>query len=202
MISNYTLILIPVISSLIGWLTNYVAVKMLFHPRNEIKFLFIRFHGVFPRRQQALAKKLGVLVATELFSSEDMKEKLKEGIRTPRMQEILKKEILGFITETLPAKVPLFAMLIKPEFVESIQGVIFDSISPSIEKIIDSTGGELMGSMDIEASVEEKVANFSSEKLEHMLFAIMKKEFRFIEILGGVLGFFIGCAQLLVLKFL
>jgi uncharacterized membrane protein YheB (UPF0754 family) len=46
--------------------------------------------------------------------------------------------------------------------------------------------------------VREKVESFSSDKLEDMLFSIMKKEFRFIEIVGGVLGFFIGLLQLLI----
>jgi uncharacterized membrane protein YheB (UPF0754 family) len=49
--------------------------------------------------------------------------------------------------------------------------------------------------IDVEKLVREKVEAFSSDKLEQILFAIMKKEFRFIEIIGAVLGFIIGCFQ-------
>jgi len=39
------------------------------------------------------------------------------------------------------------------------------------------------------------VEAFSSDKLEEILFSIMRKEFRFIEMIGAVLGFLIGCVQ-------
>ena len=48
--------------------------------------------------------------------------------------------------------------------------------------------------MDVEAVVREKVAAFSSDKLEEMLLGIMKREFRFIEGVGSVLGVVIGLA--------
>lgn len=44
----------------------------------------------------------------------------------------------------------------------------------------------------------EKVKNFSSDKLEEILYSIMKKEFVFIEIIGAVLGFLIGVIQILI----
>ena len=44
--------------------------------------------------------------------------------------------------------------------------------------------------------VTDKVSNFSSDKLEEILQSVMKKEFKFIEIIGGVLGFVIGLIQM------
>ena len=46
--------------------------------------------------------------------------------------------------------------------------------------------------------VREKVSSFSSDKLEEILFAIMKREFRFVELVGAVLGFLIGSVQLAI----
>ena len=53
--------------------------------------------------------------------------------------------------------------------------------------------------MDVETVGREKVEAFSSDKLEEMLLGIMKKEFRFIEWVGAVLGFVIGLVQLGIL---
>jgi uncharacterized membrane protein YheB (UPF0754 family) len=50
--------------------------------------------------------------------------------------------------------------------------------------------------MDVKELVREKVEAFSSDKLEEILFSIMRKEFRFIEIIGAILGFLIGCIQI------
>jgi uncharacterized membrane protein YheB (UPF0754 family) len=56
----------------------------------------------------------------------------------------------------------------------------------------------LQSELDLEAIVVQKVTNFSSAKLEDILYQIMTKEFRFIEIIGAVLGFTIGLAQVLI----
>ena len=52
--------------------------------------------------------------------------------------------------------------------------------------------------LDIEKIVTDKVSAFSSDKLEEILNAIMKKEFVFVEIIGGVLGFLIGILQIVM----
>ena len=47
----------------------------------------------------------------------------------------------------------------------------------------------------MEQIVTDKVGSFSSDKLEEILNQIMSTEFRFVEIIGGVLGFLIGIVQ-------
>ena len=56
----------------------------------------------------------------------------------------------------------------------------------------------LESEMDLEQMVTAKVATFSSEKMESILIQIMSKEFRFVEIIGGVLGFLIGILQIII----
>lgn len=69
----------PLIGALIGYMTNWLAVKMLFRPR---KALYIgKFHvpftpGVIPRRKAALATALGRMVSEMLVKKEDLKESL------------------------------------------------------------------------------------------------------------------------------
>jgi uncharacterized membrane protein YheB (UPF0754 family) len=55
--------------------------------------------------------------------------------------------------------------------------------------------------LNVEKMVVDKVSNFSSDKLEEILNAIMSKEFRFVEIIGAVLGFMVGCIQILIANF-
>ena len=70
----YTL---PFIAALIGWFTNFIAVKMLFHPKEPINLLFFKIQGIFPKRQKVLAEKLGNMVAKDLFSVEDLLQQIK-----------------------------------------------------------------------------------------------------------------------------
>jgi uncharacterized membrane protein YheB (UPF0754 family) len=66
---------------------------------------------------------------------------------------------------------------------------------------MDTFAKKLEENVDIEAIVVEKVNNFSIEKLEDIMFSIMKKEFKFIELVGAILGFLIGVIQIALIQF-
>lgn len=63
----------PLIGAVIGYCTNYIAVKMLFRPRNEIKVLghTLPFTpGAIPKNKPRLAKAIGEVVETTFFGEE------------------------------------------------------------------------------------------------------------------------------------
>ena len=189
------LLLLPLIAALIGWLTNYLAVKMLFHPKLPIKILGISIQGVFPKRQKQLAEKLGTLVAEELFSVKDVAQKLKELATSSESMELVGKRIEKTIREKLVKSFPMLAMFLTDEMVEKVTNLFKSELQDFLGESAQDLGRKLEDSLDVKELVRVKVEAFSSNKLEEILVAIMSKEFRFIEIIGAVLGFFIGCVQ-------
>ena len=194
----YTL---PLIGALIGWLTNYVAIKMLFHPKNEIKIFFFSLQGIFPKRQQAFAEKLGQVVSTELLTAQEVTAHLKEKATSEAVLDHIAMRLEEGIASRLPRAFPMLAMFMSNENAEKLKRVLLEQISSLNEELIDKLSGELEEELDVQAIVEEKVAAFSSDKLEEILFSIMRREFKFIEVVGAVLGFFIGLMQILLLSF-
>ena len=96
---------------------------------------------------------------------------------------------------------PMLAMFLNDDLKNKIKGALLEEISQILPEIIESYGEQLKQSVDIESVVTEKVLQFSTDKLEEILYSIMKKEFRFIEILGAVLGFLIGLIQVALISF-
>lgn len=193
----YTL---PVIGALIGWLTNYIAIKMLFHPRQEVRVFFIPIQGVFPRRQKDLARKLGQIVSEELVSAEDVTAHLKEKATSQAVVDHIAMRLEEGIASRLPRAFPMLAMFMSSDITAKIKKFLMDQIGSLNEELIDKLSGELEEELDVHRIVEEKVAAFSSDKLEEILFSIMRREFKFVELVGAVLGFLIGLAQVLLLS--
>ncbi len=192
--------LFPLIGTITGWVTNWIAVKMLFHPKQPKNFLFFKVQGVFPKRQKVMAEKLGHIVASELFSIDDVVEKMKSSDNKD-VFGFVEKKIDDFIDIKLAANMPMLAMFLNDDLKVKIKTTLLDEISEVIPGVIDSYADKLKNEIDVKAVVYEKVVNFSSDKLEDILYSIMKKEFKFIELLGGVLGFIIGVIQLIILYF-
>jgi uncharacterized membrane protein YheB (UPF0754 family) len=91
---------------------------------------------------------------------------------------------------------PMLAMFLSDEMVEKVTGLFKNELKDFLAEASIGLGDKLESSLDVREMVKDRVNGFSSDKLEHLLNELMKKEFRFIEIVGAVLGFIIGCMQL------
>ena len=192
---TWTLILIPIISAFIGWFTNWIAIKMLFHPREPKKILGITFQGIFPKRQQQFAMKLGKLVSSELLSFADIEQKISDPENVSKLMPLLEAHIDTFLREKLTAEIPMLGMLIGDKTIGQVKGVFIKELQELFPVLMKQYMTTLEKELDLEKIVVEKVGNFSSNKLEEILNQIMSTEFRFVEIIGAVLGFIIGLLQ-------
>lgn len=187
--------LIPFISAFIGYFTNWIAIKMLFHPKEPIYILSIKIQGIFPKRQEQFAKKLGVVVANELLHFDEIAEKLKDPEQLKSLTPTIEQHLDEFLEVRLKEKIPVIAMFVTGKTLDKIKDGMMEEIEMLLPDIITQYSDSLGEKINIEQMVTDKVAGFSSDKLEDILFSIMKKEFRFVEILGGVVGFIIGLLQ-------
>ncbi|MEG0918528.1 MAG: DUF445 family protein [Anaerovoracaceae bacterium] len=85
---SLNIILGPIIGAIIGYCTNFIAVKMLFRPLKPIyigKFKVPFTPGIIPKRRDSMAKAIGDAVGSELLTADDLKntllsDKLKEKV--------------------------------------------------------------------------------------------------------------------------
>ncbi len=192
------MILIPFISAFIGWFTNWIAIKMLFHPKEPKKILFITFHGIFPKRQKQFAEKLGKLVSSELISFAEIERKITDLDNIKELMPLIEGKIDEFLRNKLSEAFPMISMFIGDSTINQLKGVFMNELEIIFPDLIQSYMKKLESQLDLEKMVTEKVYGFSSDKMEEILNQIMSKEFRFVEIIGGVLGFIIGVFQVII----
>ena len=85
-------ILPPLLGAVIGYVTNRIAIKMLFRPLNSKRFLGVRVPltpGVIPRNRFDLARTIGRMVSEQLLSPQALKEQLD----SPEFHDSLKRWI-------------------------------------------------------------------------------------------------------------
>lgn len=195
---NYWLLIIPVISAFIGWVTNWVAIKMLFHPREPKKILGITFQGIFPKRQQQFAEKLGKLVSNEFLSFTDIEEKISSPENLKKVMPLIEQHIDEFLRHKLSDEMPVISMFIGDKTINKMKGAFMKELELIFPQLMKQFAGNLKTELDLEHIVINKVSNFSSDKLEELFYQIMSKEFRFVEIIGAVIGFIIGIVQIII----
>ena len=195
---NLWLLLIPFISAFIGWFTNWIAIKMLFHPKEPKKILGLTFHGIFPKRQKQFAEKLGKLVSNELLSFEDIEKKITQKENLDKIMPHVETYVDSFLKNKLSETFPVLSMFIGDKTLNQLKDAFMGELRTIFPEVMKKYMVNLKTDLDLETIVVKKVESFSSDKLESILNDIMKKEFKFVEIIGGVLGFIIGLFQVLL----
>lgn len=192
------LLSIPFISAFIGWFTNWIAIKMLFHPREPKRLLGITFHGIFPKRQQQFGEKLGKLVSEEFLSFSDIEQKISNPQNLEKILPMVDSHIDDFLHNKLSKVFPMISMFIGEKTISSLKAAFMAELQELFPVLMQHYASQLKKELDLEHIVKEKVKNFSTDKLESVLLQIMAREFRFVELLGGVLGFLIGIIQVII----
>jgi uncharacterized membrane protein YheB (UPF0754 family) len=193
----YTL---PFIAAIIGWFTNYIAVKMLFRPRNKVKFLFFEIQGIFPKRQHVLAEKIGKMVANELLSSKDIKEKLQNPENVGEITKAVESKVDNYLKNTFSNSFPLLSIFVGDKTRERIKNDILAEVHEMSHEVVEKYVNNIEEKFDVEEIIRQRVSILSAEKLEDLIMSILKKEFRFIEAVGAVIGFFIGIVQIFLAR--
>ncbi len=194
------LLCIPLISAFIGWLTNFFAVRMIFHPRQPIVIFGIRIQGLIPRRKSDLARTIGETVERELINHDDIMAIFSSDEFKTHVTRKIDEKLDAFVTENFGSN-PLVAMLLSGEVWLQIKDKLSAEIIRSLSEILASRMDEARHWLDFQKIVQEKIERFELEKLETIVYTIASRELKAIEILGGVLGFIIGIVQMFLIFF-
>jgi uncharacterized membrane protein YheB (UPF0754 family) len=185
----------PFISALVGWFTNYLAVKMLFYPKEPWNFGLFKVQGVFPKNQREVAEKIGKMVAEELLSSKDLRDKMNNPENLLSINQIVEAKIDYFLNVKFPRQYPLTGLLFTKDRRAKMKKQLMVEVEQSVPQVIDHYMENLEERFNVEEIIKEKVAQLAPEKLEGLLMKLLAKEFKFIEYIGAVVGFIIGLVQ-------
>lgn len=189
------LALIVGIGAMIGWITNYVAIKMLFRPYKEINFGLFKIQGLIPKRKHEIAISIADTVQKELISLKDVTNSLDGEELEKRMGDMIDKILDEKLEGELIKKFPMLAMFMSEDMLRKIKNMIKTSILENKDTIIEMFSNYLEEKVNFREIIIKNVDGFSLEKLEDITYSLAKKELKHIEVVGAILGGIIGFFQ-------
>ena len=193
---------LPFIAALVGWFTNFLAVKMLFYPKDPISvFGLFNIQGIFPKNQRNVAEKIGKMVADELLSSDDILEKMNNPENVLSITELVEAKIDFFLNVTFPKQYPITSVLVSEKRKTKLKDELMEEVNTSVPQVINHYMQNIEERFNVQQIIKDRVAVLSPEKLENLIMNLLKKEFKFIEYIGAVIGFLIGWIQVLMVAF-
>lgn len=193
------MMLLGLVGGIIGWITNYIAVIMLFRPIRPFNFLGYEIQGLIPKRKDEIAISVGKIVENELVSINDIWDKLMNDDNRRYIISSIKLRVGSIVDNNLPTFIP-------KSFKRILTNYVGDIIDKEVDKFMEQSATSMLSDIskkiNIAGIVEEKIKLFELEKLEKIVIDISNKELKMIVILGGILGFIIGIFQAFIVRLL
>lgn len=189
----------PLVGGGIGYVTNRLAVAMIFRPVKPRRILGLTIQGLVPRRKPDLARSIGRVVGAHLLNHEDVVSAMAgldvEGLIERAIERGLEPKIAEL------RRIPLLGNFLTDERVGDIRRSLTRRLVSDSDSLVEEFERAIEEGLDVQEIVTRKVEEFPVEKLEQLILEVASKELRAIELLGGMLGALIGLGQAAVLAF-
>ncbi len=188
--------LLAVVGGVIGWVTNILAIKLMFRPINPIKIPLINLEiiGLIPKRKNEIAHNIGEVVAKELLSIDDIiKNAITEEDKVI-FSQLVKNKIRNLVAGKMDFVPAPFRIMVQGP----IDNIIEEEVDGALKEMESEAVNHIKDKVDIKEMVEEKINELDLQKLERIIINVAKKELKHIEVLGFILGAAIGIVQGLV----
>ena len=192
------LLVMILISGAIGWITNWVAIKMLFRPHKEINFGLFKIQGLIPKRKAEIGTGIANIIQNELISVKDVISNIDREEFSKRLNALIDEVLDKNLKKKVKEKFPFLQMFFTDKIAKDIGNTIKDIIMGNQEKIFEIFSNYAEENIDFEVIISDKISNFSLDKLEEIITFLAKKELKHIEVIGAILGMLIGAVQYLI----
>ncbi len=187
---------LPVFGALVGYVTNWVALYMVFRPLEPVRFGPFVYQGIFLKRQKAVAAAYGEFFANHLITAEVLtNEVLSREASVRRIQELIQREISITVDDFRFQFKPLaMATLGVKQFkgaVDFAAGRAFDLMHP-----LDKEAQALINTaLQIETTLSTRLGELPVQDFHDLLHPVVEEDEWKLIVVGGVLGFVAGILQ-------
>jgi uncharacterized membrane protein YheB (UPF0754 family) len=172
----------PVVGSLLGFITNFIAIKLLFRPRRRV----LGLQGLLPKRQSEIAVRAGNIVNDHLVNSESIRTKINRERLLDAIDRFLEKndqKLFGIPVSSIA--------FMKGTIKKIIASLLIDRDGYLKRRVIES----FIDEGTVSGIVEQKIKSFDIRIIEKLIKKASGPEINFIIFSGAILGFIIGLAE-------
>ncbi len=190
--------LLPLAGLLVGYATNWLALKMIFEPREPKRFGPFRWQGLFLKRQQEVAEEYATFFAREVFKPKNIVAALLRGPSSDPLIALVHAQLKLAIDSASGYGRPFIALLAGTERYEKMKQEVCDELLDRLPYALSGLYDYAEEALDLQGEVQNNLERLSSPEFERVLRPIFQEDEWTLIIVGAVLGLLAGAAQLLL----
>ncbi len=193
-------IVLPLFGVGIGWFTDWIALKMIFLPREPKRFFgFYTWQGVFQKRKDQVAADYGDMIAREIITIPNLLEAVLSGPKSDKLFTMITREVQRTIDTQASVVKPFVAMAVGSRKFQEMKQTAAAKAAARIPETIRHAEGYAVNALDVRNTIVDRMRQLNPLEFEQLLRpAFRQDEWKLIAV-GAVIGGLVGELQVLLL---
>ena len=192
-------LVLPIFGGCIGLFTDWLAIKLIFVPREPVRLGRVIFQGKFQRRRAEVARQYGELIANEVLTVGNLLDALLRGPKSDRLAAMVSRMVASAVDEQAALAKPVLTMAVGGVRLREMEHAAAVKALEQLPATARYAEGYLTEAMDVAKMIEQRMLALTPLEFEGLLRpAFRQDEWKLIAV-GGAIGFLVGELQVLLM---
>lgn len=193
-------LIMPLFGLIVGWWTDWLALKLIFNPKRPIRVFGFVIQGLFLRRRTEVAAEYGALIADEIITPRKVIQAILQGPMSDRVVAMVSRQVQAALDRGTGLAKPLVVLTVGSgryrQLKESITTKVMERLPDTMTYLEDYA----RDSMDIRGLLITKMQQLDEQQFEQLIRPAFRQDEWILITVGALLGFVMGEIQALVLE--
>ena len=191
--------LLPITGLLVGWVTNWLALKMIFEPRQAKQIGPFRWQGLFLKRQAEVSQAYAEFFAERILHPQALMHAVLEGPAADRLVRLLQAYAGEAVDSAASLAKPVVTLAVGDRAWVELRSAVAQRLALVVPAELDRVQEYAGEVLDLQGELERNLKELPSEEFEQVLRPVFQEDEATLIAVGAVLGGVAGVIQLLLL---
>ena len=186
---------LPMTGLLVGWATNWLALKMVFEPQKPRSFGPLQWQGLFLMRQKEVSAAYATFFAERILHPEALVDTVVQGPASDRLIELLQRYVEQAVDQASGIAKPLLQLTVGTDEWRALKQEISTRLAVTVPYELDRVHDYTAEAIKIESELQQNLESLSPEEFEQVLRPLFRQDENTLIAVGAILGGIAGCIQ-------
>jgi uncharacterized membrane protein YheB (UPF0754 family) len=187
---------LPVLGTIVGWVTNWLAIWMIFEPNDPRRVGRWTIQGLFLKRQREVSQVYAAIIADDIVTVRNIGRELLHGPRADRTRAMIQNALRPAVDRATGAVQPLVRLAVGPREYDAIrESLALEGVEYTITPLQDEVFNKEQ-SRNVRELIGSRIQEMSSRDFAELLRSGMREDEWLLFLHGAVLGFGAGVVHL------
>ncbi len=189
---------LPFFGFLVGTLTNWIAIQLIFTPLEPVKIGRWEFQGLFLKRQKEISAEFSRVFTEDVLTAREVVHTMIHGERSERTMAMLRAHISEIMEDKLIVQLVTQAA-VGPEGYADLKDAALDTAIQYTEELAEDKAFNRQQAEVLQQMLNERISAQPPAEFQDLVRPIFHEDEWILVAIGGALGALVGWGQLVLL---